>query len=217
MRTRRVEHSRREQTAKAASQVQNMHVGARRATFLFSEGRLGPCLLRGPPVAPVQGDRAEGAQGDSARCALGKTEGEQCVFLVWQGALTRWLRAAWNAGGVDVDGGRNQERRKCTRYTLAFPIRYRVVPRNGPPLTGRGTTCDISSAGLSFLCREALPMGSHIEMVAQWPANADGRCPLDLKMTGFVVRSNQGSAAVRVTSHKLCADTSATLSYRASA
>jgi hypothetical protein len=53
------------------------------------------------------------------------------------------------------------------RYTLAFPIRYRVVPRNGPPLTGRGTTCDISSAGLSFLCREALPMGSHIAMARE--------------------------------------------------
>ena len=103
------------------------------------------------------------------------------------------------------------------RYTLAFPIRYRVTPRHGLPLTGGGTTCDISPAGLSFLCREALPVGSHIEMVAEWPANADDRCPLDLKMTGFVVRSNQGSVAVRVTSHKLCADAAVALSYRASA
>ena len=116
-----------------------------------------------------------------------------------------------------MDCSRNHERRKCTRYPLAFPIHYRVTPRRGPALTGRGTTCDISPAGLSFLCREALPAGSHIEMVAQWPANADERCPLELKMRGFVVRSNQASAAVRVTSHKLCADIAAAMSYRASA
>lgn len=116
-----------------------------------------------------------------------------------------------------MDCSRKHERRKCTRYPLAFPIRYRVMPRHGPALSGRGTTCDISPAGLSFLCREGLPVGSHIEMVAQWPANADGRCPLDLKMTGFVLRSNQGSAAVRVTSHKLCADIAPAMSYRATA
>ena len=116
-----------------------------------------------------------------------------------------------------MDRIRSQERRKCQRYLLAFPIRYRVTPRHAPSLTGGGTTCDISPAGLSFLCREALPVGSHIEMVAQWPANASGRCPLDLKMTGFVVRSNQASAAVRVTSHKLCANLAAALPYRVSA
>ncbi|MGB7758499.1 MAG: PilZ domain-containing protein [Bryobacteraceae bacterium] len=113
-----------------------------------------------------------------------------------------------------MDRIRSQERRKCQRYLLAFPIRYRVTPRNGPSVTGGGTTCDISPAGLSFLCREALPVGSHIEMVAQWPVNADGRCPLDLKMTGFVIRSSQDAAAVRVTSHKLCADAAP---YRAQA
>jgi len=116
-----------------------------------------------------------------------------------------------------VDRSRDHERRKCTRYTLAFPIRYRVTPRHGPPLTGRGATCDISPAGLSFLCCEALPVGSHIEMEAQWPVRAAGGRPMDLRMTGFVLRSNQGSAAVRVTSHKLCADAAVALSYRASA
>jgi len=103
VRTRRVEHSAENKRQKLHLKVQNMHVGARRATFLFSEGRLDPCLLRGPPVAPVQGDRAEGAQGDSVHCALGKAECERRRFLVRPGALTRWVRAAWNAGGVDVD------------------------------------------------------------------------------------------------------------------
>lgn len=116
-----------------------------------------------------------------------------------------------------MDGNRSHERRKCNRYPLALPIRYRVTPRNAPPLAGGGTTREISPAGLSFLCREALPVGSHIEMVAQWPAKAAGRYALDLRMTGFVIRSNQAGTVVRVTSHKLCADAAAALPYRASA
>jgi len=92
-----------------------------------------------------------------------------------------------------------------------------VTPRNAPPLAGGGTTQEISPSGLSFLCREALPVGSHIEMVAEWPAKGAGRYPLDLRMTGFVIRSNQAGTVVRVTSHKLCADAAAELPYRASA
>ncbi len=111
----------------------------------------------------------------------------------------------------------SQERRQCNRYPLALPVRYRVTPRDAPALAGGGTTRDISPTGLSFLCREVLPVGSHIEMVAQWPRKAAGHSPLDLRMTGFVIRSNQAGAAVRVTSHKLCADAEAAQAHRASA
>jgi len=112
-----------------------------------------------------------------------------------------------------------QERREHKRYPLALPMRYRVTPRNAVPLSGIGTTCDISEAGVGFLCSEALPQGSHIEVVAQWPATAAGRTPLDLRMTGFVLRSNQLVAAVLVTSRKLCAEavSASTFSSRARA
>ena len=113
---------------------------------------------------------------------------------------------------------RSQDRRKSTRYPLALPVRYRLTQRNtAAALIGGGTTCDISPAGVSFTCRETLPVGAHIEVVAKWPARAAGHGPLNLKMTGFVVRSSQGGTAVRVTSHKLCVDTPLALPYRASA
>jgi c-di-GMP-binding flagellar brake protein YcgR len=117
-----------------------------------------------------------------------------------------------------MDRIKDQERRQHKRYSLALPMRYRVTPRRGLPLTGTGTTCDISEAGVGFLCREALPEGSHIEVVAQWPARCADGPPLDLRMTGFVTRSNQVVAAALVTSHKLCADKSpVVLPFRASA
>ena len=87
----------------------------------------------------------------------------------------------------------------------ALPMRYRVTPRHAPAVTGTGMTCDISEAGVGFLCGEALPEGAHIEVVAEWPARPAGQPPMNLRMTGFVLRSNQAAAAVAVTSHKLCA------------
>jgi len=114
-----------------------------------------------------------------------------------------------------VDGGRKQERRKCMRYTLAFPIRYRVVPRNGPPLTGRGTRATSARPVSAFSAARRCRWARTSEMVAQWPAKCGRALPPGLEDDGIRVRSNQGSARWRVTSHKLCADTSATLSYRA--
>lgn len=109
----------------------------------------------------------------------------------------------WRA---DMDHIPGEDRREHKRYPVALPMRYRVTPRNAVPLTGTGTTCDISEGGVGFFCREALPTGSHIEVVAQWPTKAAGGTPLDLRMTGFVLRSNQTVAAAMVTSRKLCVE-----------
>ena len=116
-----------------------------------------------------------------------------------------------------MDRTRRQERRRCRRYPLAFPIRYRVTQRNAPPLTGAGTTYDISLSGVSFLCRQPLPLGAHIELMAEWPAKPNENSPRELRMTGFVVRSDQSGSAVLVTSHKLCVDAEVDLPFAASA
>jgi hypothetical protein len=62
-------------------------------------------------------------------------------------------------------------------------------------------TRDISTAGLSFRCRRALPVGAHIELNIEWPARHNSE-PIDLQLTGFVMRSDNGRTAVRVTSHR---------------
>jgi protein subunit release factor B len=116
---------------------------------------------------------------------------------------------------MDDIGG--EERREHRRYALTLPMRYRVTPRHAAAVTGTGTTCDISQAGVGFLCREALPEGSHIEVVAEWPARPAGGRSMDLRMTGFVLRSNRGLAAVLVTSHKLRAGETRALEMRAGA
>lgn len=114
-----------------------------------------------------------------------------------------------------MDNTGSDERREHKRYALALPMRYRVTPRHAAALTGTGMTCDISQAGVGFLCGESLPEGAHIEVVAEWQARPAGQPPMNLRMTGFVLRSNQAAAAVAVTSHKLCAGTAQALVMRA--
>lgn len=64
----------------------------------------------------------------------------------------------------------------------------------------------MSACGLSFRTRKPLPVGSHVELVVDWPAKFSDTQNLDLQLTGFVVRSDGGRTAVRVTSHRFRID-----------
>jgi hypothetical protein len=96
----------------------------------------------------------------------------------------------------------NGERRENRRYRVHLTIHYRVSQRGLLPYTGSGSTRDISTSGLSFRCRRVLPVGSHIELNIEWPARHGEAYPIELQLTGFVVRSDSGKTAVRITSHR---------------
>jgi hypothetical protein len=99
-------------------------------------------------------------------------------------------------------GKLNVERRTSHRYDLRLPIHYRISQRGGIERSGTGTTYEMSSNGLSFRSRKPLPVGSHLEIIVEWPARYADIYPIDLQATGFVVRSESGRTAVRVTSRK---------------
>jgi hypothetical protein len=94
------------------------------------------------------------------------------------------------------------DRRTHHRYDLHLPVHYRVTQRGYLPLEGSGTTREMSSSGLSFRCRRALPLGGHVELVIEWPAHGENTGPLELVITGIVIRSEGGRSAVRVTSKR---------------
>jgi hypothetical protein len=94
------------------------------------------------------------------------------------------------------------ERRKDRRYIVHLPVRYRVSERGSMPFAGSGMTCEMSITGLSFRCRRVLPVGSHIELLIEWPSRRDEGQQVEMQVTGFVVRANGGKAGIRVTSHR---------------
>ncbi len=98
------------------------------------------------------------------------------------------------------------ERRSHARYDLRMPLRYHVSQKGDVARSGTGLTCEMSSAGLSFHCRKPLPVGAHIEIVIDWPAKYGDLYPVDLQLTGFVLRSEPGRTAIKMTSHRFRVD-----------
>jgi hypothetical protein len=82
-------------------------------------------------------------------------------------------------------------------------MHYRIAQRGEPVISGSGMTLDISVHGISFRCRKPLPVGVHIEVSVDWPARYGDVYPIELVATGFVVRSDHGRTAIRMTSHRL--------------
>jgi hypothetical protein len=109
------------------------------------------------------------------------------------------------------------DRRNNRRYDLRLPLHYRFAEKGSMPRTGSGTTCDMSTNGLSFRSRKALPVGTHIEMIVDWPPRYGDLYPIDLVMTGFIVRSTGGKTAVRVSSRKFRVNAAAAITYQATA
>src|SRR6185369_2974600 len=109
------------------------------------------------------------------------------------------------------------DRRRNRRYELRLPIHYRVAEKGAAPSTGAGTTCDLSSTGLSFRCRRTLPVGAHIELTVEWPSKYGDLYPIELLVTGFVVRSIGGRIGVRVASRKFRVGSVLEQPYRATA
>lgn len=109
------------------------------------------------------------------------------------------------------------DRRHKRRYELRLPLHYRIAEKGAIPRTGSGNTCDLSSTGLSFRCRRPLPVGAHIELMVDWPSKYGDIHPIELQVTGFIVRSVSGRIGVRVTSRKFRVDSAVEQPYRATA
>jgi c-di-GMP-binding flagellar brake protein YcgR len=95
-----------------------------------------------------------------------------------------------------------QERRSARRYELHLPVHYRVSQKGESTKWGSGTTREMSTTGVSFRTRKPLPVGSHVELIVDWPAKYADDQPIDLQLTGFIVRSDNHRTAVRITSRR---------------
>jgi hypothetical protein len=116
-----------------------------------------------------------------------------------------------------MDNTATTDRRRNRRYDLRLPLHYQVADRGSMPRNGSGYTCDLSSGGLSFRCRRPLPVGVHIEMNLDWPSKYGDLYPIELQVTGFIVRSVGGKVAVRITSRKFHVLAALEQPYRATA
>jgi PilZ domain len=104
--------------------------------------------------------------------------------------------------GAEMTKQKHTERRTNQRFELALPAHFRLSVKGSPSRWGTGTIHDISSTGISLRSRRPLPVGSHLELLIDWPAIHGGQYPMQLHATGFVVRSSGTKTALRIASHR---------------
>ena len=93
-------------------------------------------------------------------------------------------------------------RRTAQRFNLRLNLRYRLSEKGVEHRWSAGTTRDLSREGLGIKPRRPLPVGSHIEIRIDWPARYESVHPVELQITGFVIRSENNRAAIRISSHR---------------
>jgi hypothetical protein len=85
-------------------------------------------------------------------------------------------------------------RRAHRRYPVALKLLYRMTSGE----CGKGEVCNISSSGLMFRSGAVLLVGKMIEVVVAWPLLLGGDCPVELRISGRVVRSDVTGTAIAI-------------------
>jgi hypothetical protein len=106
------------------------------------------------------------------------------------------------------------ERRARLRFAVELDLRYKVTWRQQVLHEGSGKTCDFSRNGVFFHANHALPKGLAVELSIDWPVLLDGVCPLQLRISGKVLRSSEAGTAVKIMRHCFCTRSRSTAAGR---
>ena len=85
------------------------------------------------------------------------------------------------------------ERRHHQRFPITAHSQFILAGNKG-----QATTTDISSGGVFLKTETILPLGKQIQVLIDWPALLDQRCPLRLVIVGRVLRSDAAGAAIGI-------------------
>jgi hypothetical protein len=89
------------------------------------------------------------------------------------------------------------DQRLHRRYPITLELEYKLLRKGPVARLGFGKTLNVSSGDILFETEDALPVGSPIEVLMDWPFLLDDRCSLKLVIQGSVVRSDSQLVAVR--------------------
>ena len=103
------------------------------------------------------------------------------------------------ANEPDAIGG---DRRKDRRYDIQLELRWKLIRRRRLIETGSGFTMDLSSGGILFDAGRQLPAGLNVELSISWPVMLHNTAPLQLLVSGRIVRSVGNRVAVRMAQHE---------------
>ncbi len=95
-----------------------------------------------------------------------------------------------------------EDRRQDRRYEINLELRWKLIRRRKIRDTGVGRTIDLSSGGIFFEAHRPLPVGLNVELSIAWPILLHNSSPLQLLVTGKVVRVSGTRAGIRMIQHE---------------
>jgi hypothetical protein len=98
--------------------------------------------------------------------------------------------------------GIHGDRRYDRRYDIVLDLRWKLVRRRKVLEAGTGTTIDLSSGGILFEAGRQLPVGMNVELAIAWPALLHNVAPMQLVVSGRIVRTNGSRTAVHMVQHE---------------
>ena len=121
--------------------------------------------------------------------------------MSFYGAEPRAL-SSFSTGPEDTNADKI-DRRSHRRYDIALDLRWKVIW--GPRVleAGTGTTLNLSAGGILFEAdRQLPPEGLKVELSISWPFLLDNQTPLQLVVTGRIVRALGRRTAIRISRHQ---------------
>jgi hypothetical protein len=97
-----------------------------------------------------------------------------------------------------ISGDRRQDR----RYEIQLETRWKLIRRRRILDTGTGRTVDLSSGGIAFEPGRLLPVGLNVELAISWPVLLHNVAPMQLVVSGRIVRSDERRAAIHMVQHE---------------
>jgi hypothetical protein len=98
--------------------------------------------------------------------------------------------------------GIDSQRRRDRRYALHLELNWRLVRRRRILESGTGYTLDLSSSGILLDAGRHLPAGLNLELSVSWPVLHQNVAPLELSVSGRIVRSDGRVAAIQMIQHE---------------
>jgi hypothetical protein len=94
------------------------------------------------------------------------------------------------------------DRRRDRRYRIDLEVRWKLIRRRRVRDAGVGRTIDLSSGGVLFDATRPLPPGMQVELNISWPVLLHNVAPMQLVVSGRVVRSTGTRVAIQMNQHE---------------
>jgi hypothetical protein len=108
---------------------------------------------------------------------------------------------AWEQQSKEIEGIAG-DRRHDRRYDIHLELRWKLIRRKRVLETGIGRTLDLSSGGILIEADRPLPVGLNMELSLAWPVMLHNVAPMQLMVSGRIVRATGQRAAIQMVQHE---------------